>query len=222
MKQVIVVLLAILLLLASSGLALAAPPSPKAKVNRGEEAARVNIPEHAAGAKAQEKATRVNPGLAKRQAVAGTVANRVADGFDVVTKQGSVHVKVDADTSYQVKGKESAGLADVANGARVNVNGTRVGTDLLAKRVHVVPALGSVGHAVGQVVAYSAGSSITVKDRKSGQNRTFALNAETRANLPDGKSTVEVNDWVTVVAKSLDAGGTPIAMAIAVHGREGS
>lgn len=154
----------------------------------------------------------------KRKAVEGLVSAKGDKTFDVVTKKVTVHVTVNEETRYVVKGVEDADFGDVTNGQRVVVRGTRNDDGILAKTVRVKHNLGRFGHAVGTVDSYSAGSSIVVTERKSGAKRTFAVNADTEIHLPEGHTAIAVGDRVTVVAKTLDAAShNPLAVNITVH-----
>lgn len=201
MKKLVIVLSILMLLAVSASAALAAPPDPKAK------------------GKSESAPGQVLKG--KRHAAAGVVANKGSDGFDVVTKKGNIHVTVNANTKFVVKGKSAATFADVVNGLRVNAHGTRdANNGIVAKWVHVIPSLGRFGHSVGTVVAFTANTSITVHEKKTGQDRTFTVNADTRIELPDGHTAVQKDDVVTVVAATLDSSGKPIARSIVVHGAD--
>ncbi len=206
MKRAIIAILVVLSLVISSTAALAAPPTPPAP-------------------KAERQGPPAKPGTAsldKRHGVAGAVQNVGTNGFDVVAKQGTIHVVTNGSTRFDVKGKPKATLADVANGSRVNVQGTPQDGGLLAKRVHVIPGKPSIEHAVGEVTAYSAANgstagSITVKDRW-GASHTLAVTDKTKIEFPDGVSAIQVGDRVTVVANK-DA--TPTARAIVVQPKRG-
>ncbi len=205
MKGLMIAILVALSLMIASSVALAAPPTP--------------------GPKAEREAPPSKPGIAsldKRHGVAGVLQNKGTDGFDVVAKQGIVQVTVNGATKFYLKGKPKATLADVTNGSKVNVQGTLQGSGLLAKRVHVIPGKPSIGHVVGEVVAYTApngstAGSITVKDRW-GASQVLAVTDKTKIELPEGVSAVKAGDRVTVVANKE---ATPTARAIVVHRNRG-
>ena len=160
-----------------------------------------------------------------RRGAAGVVANRASGGFDLNTKNGTIKVTVDESTRYKIKGDKNPSYDDVKAGQRVNVNGTRdEAGNLKAKSVHVVPAAGlsknAKKNAVGKVTAFTAANegtagSITVEDKRSGLDRTFKVNSDTKITLPSDHTAVAPNDMVTVIGTKADAS---VARRIAVHG----
>lgn len=207
MKASLVAIAVAVLLVVSSAVALAAPPTPQEKADKANKGG------PKAGIASVEKG--------KRHGVAGVVQS-ADSGFNVVTKHGTVHVVVNDATKFSIKGDDTPSLEDLKDGYKVNVQGTWEGDDLVAKRVHVIPARPKFSHAVGLVTAFTAAGdtdgSITVKDRRTGESRVFVVTSTTKIEYPDGKTSIEVNDRVTVVGTK----DTPtVAKVIAVHGPKG-
>ncbi|MCL4531591.1 MAG: DUF5666 domain-containing protein [Actinobacteria bacterium] len=152
------------------------------------------------------------------------------DSFVLQTNQGDITVLVDGSTRFSVEGKESAAFKDLKVGDRVNVNGTRVTVtdgnnnkteDLLAKIVHVIPSKASFQHFVGTIepASYTAASgttkgSITIKDRRTGQDVTFVVTSSTKIELPQGQTAPASGDLVTIVATEDSSGYTATGIAV--------
>lgn len=154
----------------------------------------------------------------QRHGVFGSVASKGSNSFTVTTKQGPVTVTVTASTKFHIPRNKKATLADLAVGDRVAVNGTPSAGGLVAKQVMVAPGRPTVQHRVGEVTAYTAGSSITIKTVQ-GDSETFALTASTTIKNPKG-SGVAVGDRVTVVSRRDPSTDTATASGIVVHPKE--
>ena len=173
------------------------------------------------------------PGFDKRHGAAGTVLSLspscptgapsgCTDSFVLQTNQGDITVLVDGSTRFSVEGKESAAFKDLKVGDRVNVNGTRdSNNDLVAKIVHVIPSKASFQHFVGTIepASYTAASgttkgSITIKDRRTGQDVTFVVTSSTKIELPQGQTAPASGDLVTIVATEDSSGYTATGIAV--------
>ncbi len=188
-----------LLLLTVAGAALAAPPNPPPVRGHG------NPPVTPA----------TDQGMGKRHGLFGTVKSKATGSFVVTTKQGDVGVTVTDKTRFQIPTKRDASFADLLVGARVAVNGTPTDGGLTAKKVSIAPGKPSVQHRVGEVTAYTAKASITIKT-KQGETATFALTAQTVIRNDQGAG-VKKGDTVTVVSRRDPSTDVFTASAIVVH-----
>ncbi len=229
MRSFLVALSVAALLIMTGAMALAAPPGPKDDRHGPPSLTPVaasdrHDPADGPEAKNERNGDQPNRGaasLSKRHGAAGTVQNATSAGFDLVTKQGTLHVVVGSATEFSIKNKPDAKVDDftaTVNGAgnaktRVNVHGTPgPGTnELTAKMVHVIPGKPSFEHVVGNVEDYKAASGDTSGSIKV-KGQVFVVTSKTEIE-PSG-STPKVGDWVTVVATK-DA--TPTARGIAIH-----
>ncbi len=151
----------------------------------------------------------------KRHGIFGTVGTKGSDSFVVQTKQGDVDVTVTSDTKFRIPTKHNATFADLAVGDHVAVEGTPTTSGLTAKQVAVAPGKPTIQHRVGQVTAYTAGSSITIQDVQGG-TETFVVNAQTQIRNPKGTG-VAMGDKVTIVSRRDPSTDTFTASAIVVH-----
>jgi cytochrome c biogenesis protein CcdA len=162
----------------------------------------------------------LNPGNSlKRHGIFGTIKSLATPDFVVTTRQGDVTVTTNDATRYHIQTKRNGGLSDLAVGDRVAVNGTPTSGGLLAKQVAVAPGKPTIQHRVGIVTAYTAGSSITIKDVQGG-TETFTLTSDTVIRGPNGTTTVKVGDRVTIVSRRDPDSNTFTATAIVVHPSE--
>lgn len=87
----------------------------------------------------------------------------------------------------------------------------------LALKVMVIPGKPVKQQHVGEVTAYTEGSSITIK-AKDGKEYTFEISTTTKI-LPEG-STIKVGDMVTVIMPRVLTGQPMVAAGIVLHGVE--
>jgi uncharacterized protein DUF5666 len=151
----------------------------------------------------------------KRHGIFGTVTAKASSSFTVQTKQGDETVTVTSETKFHIPTKRNATFADLNVGDRVAVNGTPTASGLTARQVAVAPRKPTIRHRVGTVTAYTAGSSITIKDVQ-GETATFVVNAQTTIRNPKGGS-ISVGDKVTIVSRRDPSTDTFTASAIVVH-----
>jgi len=226
LKRAAVVCLVLLLSLATVGVAAADPGDhPGAgKEGKGANAERPQIARSTPEVPdAVGKGLKIRESVATRHGLVGTVKSKASDksSFTLETKRGyaddnsnDLVIAVNGDTKYKVPGKKNAGLDDIPVDARVAVLVVKNGDTLTAQSIHLIPGKPARIHRVGEVTAYDAGNSITVKNKK-GDTSTFTLDNKTKI-MPEGK-TPAVGDTVTVVARRIPSATTWTAQAIVIH-----
>jgi hypothetical protein len=101
-------------------------------------------------------------------------------------------------------------------GLQATVQAEKTDTGYVARMVIVVPGKPSTGHHVGTVTEYTAGTSITIVDKK-GVSTTFKVTAETKIVLVEPNLVLKVGSRVTVVAPRDPKVLVQTARSIVVH-----
>lgn len=135
---------------------------------------------------------------------------------NVITLKSGATVTVDSNTKYASPKKKEASLADVLPGVDIVAQVNKTGTTLLAVRVEILGVVVPQAVHAGQVTAYTAGSSITIKDAKA-VSFTFVITSDTKINYPKGVSQIKVGDEVTIAATASGDGKTLTAKVINVR-----
>lgn len=113
---------------------------------------------------------------------------------------------------------ETAVASETAAGEQV-ASATPTVSGLTAVKVLVVPGKPARIHRVGEVTAYEAGKSITIKAR-DGNEYTFALTDKTKILPDDRVDKLVVGAVVTIISPRDVTGGPLTAMGIVVHDTE--
>lgn len=140
----------------------------------------------------------------------------------VVEEVGENEIKVDGQTIIIDEAAKfmvptlgwSASLADIEVGMQIVVLAYKEDDTLYARHIVVIPGKPQFRHHVGRVTEYTAGSSITIQDKK-GDTYTFVIDGDLKI-LPKG-ATVEVGAWVTVISRRDPASDQLIATGVVVH-----
>jgi hypothetical protein len=141
----------------------------------------------------------------------------------VVEEVGENEIKVDGQTIIIDEAAKfgvptlgrSASLEDIQEGMNIVVLAYQADDGTLhARHIVVIPGKPQFRHHVGQVTEYTAGSSITIQDKK-GDTYTFVIDGDLKI-LPKG-ATVEVGAWVTVISRRDPASDQLIATGVVVH-----
>jgi len=139
------------------------------------------------------------------------------DGTSLVIDQkkgGQVSILVNADTTFKSKTEGAVPQP----GDQVIVRAARQDDDsFTAIKVQIIPSAPSHLHRVGEVTAYSAGASMTVKNKK-GETTTFQITADTVLLPAERADSLQVGSWVTIISPR-DPGGSavPVAKKIVIH-----
>src|ERR1051325_87471 len=87
---------------------------------------------------------------------------------------------------------------------------------LVALRVMAIPGKPSKIHRVGIVTEYTAGKSITIKDKK-GDTYSFTLNSDTKLLPAERVDSLAVGSLVTIIAPRDPASGGVTVKGIVIH-----
>lgn len=151
----------------------------------------------------------------KTVVIRGTVDNITGSIISVDGKP----VTTNSDTKVKLSGLgRDATVADIKAGMQIVAQGTKQGTDFVARQILAVPGKPEFVHRVGTVIAFSnnsTGGSITVQDKK-GDNTTFKILPGQFKVLPAG-SEVKVGDKVTVISHRNPATNEVIASGVVIH-----
>src|SRR5215213_886046 len=158
------------------------------------------------GARATEKANehatkQADAPHGKHEHYKGIVTTVNAASLTLTLRDGSsVTVGLRADTRVKFAGPKDSAPTAIQPGMNVMVQAIRdQSNSLSASRIMVIPGKPSKIHRVGLVTEYTAGSSITIQDKK-GNLYTFALSAETRLLPLERAASLGVGSWVTIIA----------------------
>lgn len=152
----------------------------------------------------------------KPHSIHGTVLSKAENSFVVQTKNDRVTVNVNGQTRFYLPGKRDATFADLQVNDRVMVNGRLEGSAFTARLVVIAPRRPIIRHALGTVIAYEAGKSITVQPAR-GNPLTFTINERTRIVYPKGVTEIKVGDRVVVVGEQAwPWGETPIVAKVII------
>jgi len=150
----------------------------------------------------------------KHHAYTGTIKSMAANSFVLTTKaKGDVTITVNADTKYHVPGVKDATWANFKVGDRATTMVTESNGTNTASHVNLIPAKPIHVVRTGTITAYTAGSSITIKDKK-GDSSTFVINSDTKIQFRHGTTVVHVGDRATVSARRDPASDTYTAKHI--------
>lgn len=146
--------------------------------------------------------------------VAGeTLTLKLADG----TSQ-AVKVSSSAKVKIPTLGKD-ASIADLKPEMQVNVQAEMKASGYEARMVQVIPGKPTKVHHVGVVTAYTAGTSLKVKD-KDGVEVIFKLTADTKILPEERAGELKVGARVTVIFPRNLLGGEITAAGVVVHPAE--
>ena len=175
------------------------------------------------GAKATEKANEHATKQAdklhgKHEHYKGIIANVNASSLTVTLRDGSsVTVNLTSDTRLKFPGPPNSTPSSLQPGMKVMVQAIRdQGNNLIATRIMAIPGKPSKIHRVGIVTEYTAGSSITIQDKK-GNTYTFALSAEIKLLPVERAGELAVGSFVTIIAPRDPASGGVTVMGIVIH-----
>lgn len=139
--------------------------------------------------------------LAKHHSFVGVITSIAATNIVMTDKQkGDVTLSVNAQTKFNVPGLKTITLANFKVGDRVAVLAIEADGGNLALHINLIPGKPIAVHRVGEISAYTAGSTITLKDKK-GELSTFAITGDTQINLKRGATEIKVGDQATVLAR---------------------
>jgi hypothetical protein len=130
----------------------------------------------------------------------GTISGLEASSLTITLADGSsVVIGLAPETKTKIPGGKHSGGALEA-GMRVIVQTYLAGSgDPIAKMVLAIPGQPIHVHRVGEVIAYTPGSTITIK-AVDGNNYTFNLTSETRILPPPRGDELAVGSLVTIIA----------------------
>lgn len=121
---------------------------------------------------------------------------------------------VDEETKIRVPTLGKAASLEDIDGMPAVVQAYESEGELYARHIVVIPGRPQFRHHVGRVTAYEEGESITIED-KWGNTITFEILGELKV-LPPG-TTVEEDDWVTVISRRDPVNDHLIARGVVVH-----
>jgi len=182
------------------------------------------------GAKATEKAMEKStemPGKGKEKEngkkvhFKGVIASVAGETLTIKLADGSSQaVKVSSSAKIKIPtlGK-TASLADLKPEMQVNIQAEQKDSGYEARMVQVIPGKPTKVHHVGVVTAYTAGTSLKVKD-KDGVEVTFKLTAETKILPEERAAELKVGSRVTVIFPRNLLGGEITAQGVVVHPAE--
>ena len=147
----------------------------------------------------------------------GTITGVDASSLSLTLLDGSsVTVGLTPDTKIHVPGPQSMGDT-LSMGMHVVVMAFNdQGNMPVARMVIVIPGQPVRAHRVGNVTAYTAGSSITIQ-ATDGATYTFSLTGDTRILLQDQASSLAVGSRVTIIAPRVPSSLGWTATGIVVH-----
>lgn len=167
------------------------------------------------------EASRINAGypLGKHHGYVGTIKSISASNLVLTTKKSDdVTLNISFETKYRVPGLKDATQADFKVGDRVDVLGAELKSGgVLALHIHKVPGKPMNVLRTGTIDSYTAGSSITLKNKK-GETSTFVINSDTKIRFMRGATEVKVGEKATVAARRDPASDQYVAKQILVAG----
>jgi hypothetical protein len=169
--------------------------------------------------KADEKANKqADKPHGKREHFKGTVSEANTDSIRLTLRDGSsVTVGLTSDTRIKFPGPKESVPTSIQPGMTVMIQAIRDARDnLIALRVMAIPGKPSKIHRVGIVTEYTAGESITIKDKK-GNSYRFTINADTKLLPPERVDSLAVGSLVTVIAPRDPASGGVTVKGIVIH-----
>lgn len=159
-----------------------------------------------------------SPPLSKHHAYEGTIKSKGTDSFVLTNgKKPDVPITVNSQTKYHVPGVDNPTFADFSVGDKVAVLGVESSGGIVALHVNLIPSKPLHIQRVGMIDAYTAGTSISLKDKK-GDVSTFTITTDTKIVLKKGATAVTVGERATVVARRVPSSDTYTATAIVVFG----
>ena len=175
------------------------------------------------GAQATEKADDKGSNEAKNpkgkhEHYKGTVTAVDSGSLTLTQRDGSsVTIGLTADTRIKFPGRKDSAPTALQTGMNVTVQAIRdQSNNLVARMVMVIPGKPSKIHRVGVVTAYTAGQSITIKD-KNGDSFTFSLSPETKLLPAERADLLSIGARVTVIAPRDPSSGDLTARGIVIH-----
>jgi hypothetical protein len=131
-----------------------------------------------------------------------------------------VRIMLGPDTRLKFPGPKDRRPSRIEVGMRVMVQALRdAAGNLTARRVMVIPGKPDKIHRVGTVTQYTAGTSITIQDKKGG-TFTFELTDQTVILPEDQAGALGIGSVVTVIAPRDPATGGLRVLGIVVHPAE--
>jgi Domain of unknown function (DUF5666) len=175
------------------------------------------------GAKATEKANEHATKQAdklhgKHEHYKGTVETVDTSSLKLMLRDGSsVTISLNADTRMKFPGHKDSAPTSIQPGMKIMVQAIRdQSNNLIASKIMAIPGKPSKIHRVGIVTEYSAGSSITIQDKK-GNTYTFALSAEIKLLPAERAGELAVGSFVTIIAPRDPASGGVTVTGIVIH-----
>jgi hypothetical protein len=148
----------------------------------------------------------------------GTIGAVDATSLTLTLNDGSSVIFVlNIDTIIRIPtlGKTATG-SDLHTGSNVGVHAVDEAGTLIAKMVLVIPGKPVLMHRVGEVTAYTPGSSITIK-ATDGNTYTFVITTTTKI-LPEALvDQLAMGARVTIIMPRDVTGGIPTASGIVIH-----
>jgi hypothetical protein len=182
-----------------------------------------NTPGAKATEKAEEKATeqateQADKQHGKHEHFKGTVSAVESNSITLSLRDGSsVTVGMTADTQMKFPGPKDNAPKSIQAGMSVIIQAIRDQSDhLVALRVMAIPGKPSKIHRVGIVTEYTAGKSITIKDKK-GDTYSFTLNSDTKLLPAERVDSLAVGSLVTIIAPRDPASGGVTVKGIVIH-----
>jgi hypothetical protein len=150
--------------------------------------------------------------LQRNRLVQGVVATVATDR---ITLEGDKVIYVNSETKYRVPGLgRDAILSDIKQGMRIVALVYEQDGKTYARQISTVPGVPEYKHRVGEVTAYTAGSSITIES-KDGALTTFKIAADFKI-LPKN-AIVEIGKQVTIISRREPSNTEFVATGIVVH-----
>ena len=152
--------------------------------------------------------------LQKNRIVQGVVASVDTTNNKIALESDKV-IYVNSETKYHIPTLgNSAGLADIDAGMRIVALVYENDGKTYARQISTVPGRPVYKHHVGEVTAYTAGNSVTIKS-KDGDSTTFDI-ADDCKILPKD-ATVAVGKQVTIISRRDPSSTEFVATGIVVH-----
>ena len=169
--------------------------------------------------KADERATKqADKQHGKHEHFKGTVSAVESNSITLTLRDSSsVTVGLTADTQIKFPGPKDNAPTRIQIGMNVMIQAIRDQSDnLVALRVMAIPGKPSKIHRVGIVTEYTAGKSITIKDKK-GNIYSFTLNPDSKLLPAERAETLAVGSFVTIIAPRNPARGGVTVKGIVIH-----
>jgi hypothetical protein len=148
----------------------------------------------------------------------GIVTGKSASSLTLTLKDGSsVNFVINDKTKIKIPTVKHATVDQINLNVQAVVQAKADSTGaLVAQKIRVVPGKPTKTHREGVVTAYTAGSSITIKD-KAGNTTTFLLTPDTKISPKHLANTLAPGVTVTIISRRDPAGGPLTAQGIVIH-----